>query len=255
MALSNDPIWHPNATIVPFKGDTVKGNLGRLPSNRRRPNDPAKCTIHSTEGSRSGRDEAAEMVHPYTLIADPYRFELVQLIPLNYTSQALRGTHAKTGVAIETNHSGRMHPQVAIRGFADKLGELNSAQIQWLAEVVFLPIVKLCDIPNVWPKSLGPKDVNWILAATGAKNRLTLAQCHASSGFRLHQDWYGQDHWDPGYLATLSIQRRLDLLLTTSSASSASSTSSRREALVAQIAKAEQELASLRRSLADLERP
>ena len=202
----NAPIWHPEAVKVFVRGK------GGLPSARRRREDPAKCTVHCTDGSRRGASEAADMDWPYSCILDPYRKESVSLLPLNWTAHSLRGTHAKTKVPIETNHSGVMHPQIAIRGFANYLGELDQGQLDWLAEM-FVPIVELCGVPNIWIESLGPKDVNYILASTASKLRPSLSECQQTSGFVTHQWWYGQDHWDPGYLETLRIQDKIDKLL------------------------------------------
>lgn len=197
------PIHHPHATRF-----TPRRALGR-PSARRRRGDGAKLTVHSTETpTGTGKAVARQLEWPYTMLVDPVKREILELGPLNYTAFSLRGTHARTGAKIETNHSGRMHPQVSLVGYAAKMHELTDDQLNWLADVVFGPILELCDIPNVWLRAYGAHD-GIVLATPSSKVRMTQAECWAYEGVLYHQTWHGQDHWDAGALNVAHIQARI----------------------------------------------
>lgn len=197
------PIHHPNATRY-----TPRRALGK-PSSRRRRGDPPKLTGHSTETpAGTAKAVASRLEWPYTVICDPVTREILELGPLNYTAMSLRGTHAGTKRKIETNHSGSMHPQVAIVGYAARMHELGDDQLNWLADAVFAPILTACDIPNTWLRAYGSHEKAW-LASVNSSIRLSQAACHAFSGVLFHQTWYGQDHWDTGGLNTTHIQARI----------------------------------------------
>ena len=198
------PINHPNVT-----SKAKPARPGGLPSKRRRPGDPAKMTVHTTETpAGTGHAVARNLAWPYTLIVDPFTKEIIELLPLNYTAYSLRGTHPNTGAKVETNHSGRMHPQVSIVGYAREMHNLTFAQLDWLAIEVFKPIMDLCEIDNYWHKTYGANE-GIVLASAYSSVRLPEAQCHRYSGVLSHQTWYGQDHWDPGKLNVTYIKFRL----------------------------------------------
>lgn len=196
---------HPHAQML------VTPGRGGTPESRRRPQDPPKLTMHSTETPPgTGRSVGRRLQYPYTLIADPYRFELFQLLPgLDWTAWSLRGTHADTGAKIETNHSGRMHPQVSLVGYAADLGELPENSLNWIADIVLAPVMEMCDIPNNWLPTYGPED-GIVLARADSPVRLTLEDCWAFNGVMWHQVWHGNDHWDAGKVAWQYLEARLN---------------------------------------------
>ena len=194
------PIHHPNAKRIQAR------RRGGLPSQRRRRGDPAKATGHTLETpAGTGESVGRTMDWPYSIIADPYRLQIFELLPLNYTAYSLRGTHAATGHKIETNHSGAMHPQVALVGYARDMHRLTDLQLGWLAEQVWKPILELCGIENRWEACHGTGE-GMILASTRSPIRLSERQCWAYSGVLHHQHWYGQDHWDAGNINERRIQ-------------------------------------------------
>ena len=197
------PMDHPYAIRV--EGRRPLG----APRKRRRRDLPAKMTVHSTETpAGTGRAVIARLEWPYSLIADPVTRELYSFGPLDGTALSLRGTHARTGEKIETNHAGLMHPQVSIVGYASKMGDLTDDELFWLADVVFAPVLDLCEIPNVWMPTLGA-DSGVVLASTESPARLTEDECWSFNGVLYHQSWYGNDHWDPGALDVEKIAGRI----------------------------------------------
>lgn len=189
----DDPIWHPNGTRVTPKGS------GGIPSDRRRRRDPSKLTVHTLETPKgTGRSVASRLPFPYSVVADPYTREIFNVLPLNWTAWSLRGTHAGTGAKIETNHSGRMHPQLALVGYAADMDELDLDQLEWLALEVIKPILDLCDIPNEWAASYGPE--HGAIASVNSPTRMSQSACWEFNGVLYHQRWHGQDHWDAGRL-------------------------------------------------------
>ena len=197
------PILLPGA--IQIQGQKTGGK----PSQRRRRDDPSKLSVHTSETpAGTGKTVVRNLKWPYSVVADPKTREILQVLPLNFTAYSLRGTHAETGKKIETNHSGRMHPQVCIVGYSERSQELTQAELKWLAEEVFGPILHLCAIPNRWRKTHGEGEIG-VLASAKSRARLTLAECHAATGVLGHQHWYGNDHWDPGKLDVSTISKHV----------------------------------------------
>lgn len=202
MALSNDPINHPHGVIVPAYG------AGGTPSSRRRPNDPAKLGLHTTETQPgTGRIVARQLKSAYTALVEIRAREVLQCLPMNWTAHSLKGG---TG-GYETNHSGRMHPQFAIVGYAKDIQWLTRDDLDWLADVVLGPAMALCGVPNVWRAFYGPNDgigPPW-LATEESPVRMQGAEFHAFSGVYGHQHAPFNDHWDPGKLDWQYLRGRL----------------------------------------------
>lgn len=192
--LADNPLHHPNGIIVPSYG------AGGTPSNRRRPQDGAKLGIHSTQTEPgTGRAVARKLKSAYTGYVEVKRREYLESLPLNWTAHSLKG-----GPGIEeTNHSGRMHPQLAFVGFAETMEDLTDADLDWLAEVVFAPILAACNIPNNWLEFHGPNDgigPPWIASAE-SELRMSYQEFYRFSGVYGHQNAPNpNDHWDPGKL-------------------------------------------------------
>ena len=203
MALSDTPINHPHGIIVPSYG------AGGTPSNRRRPDDAAKLGIHTTETKPgTGRNVAATLKTAYTGYVEFGTREYLQSLPLNWTAHSLRGGPGED----ETNHSGVMHPQIAIVGYATDMQDLTSGDLDWFADVVVAPILELCGIPNLWVELFGEHDgigPPW-LASPESKRRFTYNRFYEFAGVYGHQNAPApNDHWDPGKLNTGRLSIRL----------------------------------------------
>ena len=197
------PIWLPDATR--FNGRRAGGQ----PGDRRRADLPPRLTGHTTETPPGTAEAVAKnLAWPYTMIVDPTNRQILQLLPLDSTAYSLRGTHAATGAKIETNHLGKMHPQIAIVGYAKDMDDLSAADLDWLADEVFGPVMELCDIPNVWEPTHGEGE-GVVLASTRSPIRLNRTDCETYSGVLWHQHWYGQDHWDGGAINVDHLQKRI----------------------------------------------
>lgn len=204
------PMDYPGAKKVTPKGSGTK------PSSRRMPLLPPKGTIHTTETrSGTGVTVVRNAKYPYNLVVDPYTREIIQALPMNWVAWSLRGTHARTGAKIETNHAGQYHVQVSIVGYASQMDKLTESQLDWLAEI-FATLSKMLGINPVFDEAHGersPMNRAPYLASTGSPIRKTLAENHDFNGWQLHQTWYGQDHWDPGGLDTLTIEDKVRAIL------------------------------------------
>ena len=196
-------IWLPD--VARFTGRRIGGQ----PQDRRRADLPPRLTGHTTETPAGTAEAVAKnLAWPYTMIVDPARRQILQLLPLDSTAYSLRGTHAATGAKIETNHLGKMHPQIALVGYAKDMDDLSVADLDWLADNVFGPVMELCGIPNVWEPTHGEGE-GVVLASTRSPIRLTRTECEAYSGVLWHQHWYGQDHWDGGAINVEHLQKRI----------------------------------------------
>ena len=182
----------------------------QAPQYRRRSQDPAKGTVHTTE-TRSGSGRAVIRNNPayYHLLPDPYTKEIFQAIPLDYTAYGLRGSHIATGAKIETNHSGKFHAQISIVGYANQMHLLTEDQLQFLGEI-FYTVGEMLGIPNIWDDTFGEMD-GLILARHDSPKRKPLPDNWAFAGWQHHQTWYGQDHWDPGKLNVWRLQQIIEV--------------------------------------------
>lgn len=181
-------VRHPKAQWVPapVPGGTWSDDDGQW-----------KFCWHDTETPPGhGRAAALCRVHrnPPQLWADPYVFELVQGISLDRSGRSLKASpHGQTNRDLVI--------QCEILGYHYDMGNLSRKQLEWLALVVYLPVLEL-GFP-IAPNALQTYPTGYPnMANPSSPIRLPAHVMDNYSGQTCHEHWHGNSHTDAGGLRT-----------------------------------------------------
>jgi hypothetical protein len=182
-------LWLPDAEKLILAGVTG-GLMG---------SGPLKVMIHTTEGGSVDGAIVAYKPYPPHMVASYEANRVVQHIPLDLHSYALKSDDSDNDPLI----------QVEICGFAGSTNSWPDDKYRWLAKHVLAPIYRLRPFELQGPpQGFHGAGEGIVLASASSRIRFTRAAWQNFGGIVGHQHAPAPDtHWDPGQL-------NIDLLLT-----------------------------------------